>query len=180
VGDSLNIQGEVMKVAAVNSDTSLTMTAVATSTATGTAYHTKSQFIQKWYLSGVGAEVVAPRIQYRVILNSSNAAQSPFVRSVSFWYLPEPEPNWVWDIVVLIGHSVELLDMTYETQNIETQLSTLAEYFRDQRIITFTDREGREWDALIWDYNEDFHVPGKAGEPKENILRLTILEVSDE
>ena len=41
-------------------------------------------------------------------------------------------------------------------------------------------REGKEWDALVWDYNEDFHVPGWDSEPEEATLRLTILEVADE
>jgi len=179
-GDTLNIQGQVLTVKSVDSDTQLTATANASASVSGTAYHTKTQFIGKWYISTQAAKLMSPRLQYRVVGNSSNANQTPTVRSVSFYYLPEAEPNWVWDINVLVGNSVELLDETYDTQNIDTQLATLARYFRDQTIITFTDREGNTWDALLWDYNEDYHLPGVAGEPEEAILRLTVLEVADE
>ena len=184
-GDEVNIQTEVLTVKSVESDTSFTATANAASSQSGTGYHTKTNFVRKWYMSTVDAEVVSPRIRWRLVANSSSGTQTPTIRSVTVWYLPEPEPNWVWDINVMVGNSVEQLDWThstasYDAQNIETQLNTLAGYFRDQKIITFTDRDGDTWDALVWDYNEDFHVPGVDGDPKEAILRLTVLEVSDQ
>jgi hypothetical protein len=184
-GDELNIQGEVLSVKSVDSDTQLTMTANASASVDGTGYHTKNDFVRKWYMSTTDSEVKSPRIQYRVVCNSTSQTVTPVVRDVYFWYLPEPEPNWVWDLQVIIADSVETLDWTqnvpaYDTQNITTQLATLASYFRDQKIVTFTDREGTTWDVLVWDYNEDFHVPGLASEPKEATLRLTILEVADE
>jgi hypothetical protein len=179
-GDELNIQGEVLTVKSVDSDTTLTTTANASASVSGTAYHTKTQFIGKWYISTQAAKIVAPRLQYRVVVNSTNANQTPFVRSVSFYYLPEPEPNWVWDLAVIIGNSVELLDESYDAQDIEAQLATISDYFRNHTIITFIDREGVSWDAMVWDYTEDYHVPGVAGEPEEAMLRLTILEIADE
>jgi len=184
-GDEINIQSEVLTVKSIESDTSLTTTSNAASSQSGTAYHTKTNFVRKWYMSTTDSEVVSPRIRYRVVGNSTSGTKTPIIRAVTFWYLPEPEPNWVWDVSIHVADSVELLDWTqqaesYDTQDIDVQLDTLAGYFRDQKIITFTDREGATWDALVWDYNEDFHVPGIASEPKEAVLRLTILEVADE
>ena len=179
-GDELNIQGEVLTVLSVDSDTSMTATANAASSQSGTAYHTKKDFLRKWYMSTENSEVLSPRMQYRTVANSTVGTETPTVRSVTFWYLPEPEPNWVWDLTVVIANQVELQDGTDDTQNIGTQLNTISAYARDQKIITFTDRDGRTWDAMVWDYVEDFHIPGKAGEPKEAYLRLSILEVADE
>jgi hypothetical protein len=178
-GDTINLQGETVVVSSIESDTAFTATAVVAAQ-TGSAYHTKQQFIRKWYMSTTDAEVVEPRCQYRVVGNTSDAGSTPTLQSVSFWYLPEPEPNWIIDLTVGIAERWELLDGTDDTQDIETQLETIRGYARDQRIITFTDREGNTFDAMVWDYVEDWHVPGKAGEPKEAFLRVSILEVADE
>jgi len=180
-GDPLVVNGVSVVVQSIQSDTAATLRAVPASAQSGvSAYVNKKQFTRKWYMSTTDSEVVSPRIRYRLVLNSSSGTETPTVQSVNFWYLPEPEPNWVWDLTVVVAEQVELLDGTDDTQNIETQLSTLKAYARDQKVITFTDREGKEWDALVWDFVEDFHVPGKAGEPKEGFLRLSILEVADE
>ena len=179
VGDALNIQGESAVVASIVSDTSFTAVSAVTS-ATGSAYHTKNQFTRKWYISTDASEVVEPRLQYRLVGDTSDSGSTPTPQSVSFWYLPEPEPNWIIDLTIGIAERWELLDGTDDTQNIETQLETIREYGRTQQIITFTDRDGTTFDALVWDYVEDFHVPGKAGEPKEAFLRVSILEVADE
>ena len=56
--------------------------------------------------------------------------------------------------------------------------ATLAGYFRDQRIIEFTNYDGVTFDCLIWDFVEDIHVTGLTGEPTEGFLRLSILEVA--
>lgn len=179
-GDVLNIQGEVLTVLTVDSDTQLTATANAASAKSGSAYQTKKQFTRKWYMSGYKTEVLSPRIQYRVVCNSSSATETPTLQSVTFWYLPEPEPNWAIDLTVAIVERMELLDGTEDTQDIEVALATIRGLARDQRIFTFTDRDGTTFDALIWDYVEDYHVPGKASEPEEAFLRLNILEVADE
>jgi len=179
VGDSINLQGESATVASITSDTAFVATAVVAA-ATGSAYHTKEQFTRKWYMSAVGNKVVSPRIQYRVIANTSDSASTPTIQSVAFWYLPEPEPNWIIDLTVGIAERWQLLDGTDDTQDIEDQLEKIREYGRTQQIITFTDREGNTFDALVWDYVEDWHVPGKANEPKEAYLRVSILEVADE
>jgi hypothetical protein len=179
-GDELNIQGEVLTIQSVDSDTQLTMTSNAASTVNGTAYGTKKDWRRKWYMSTTAAEVIASRMQYRLVANSSSGTETPTIQSVTFWYLPEPEPNWIWDLSVYVVDSMELLDSTYDAQSITTQLDTIAGYFRDQKIINYTDREGKTWDSLIWDYVEDYHVPGVASEPEEAMLRLTILEVADD
>jgi hypothetical protein len=178
-GDELNLNGLVVVVDSVESDTVATLRTAAASSSAGSTYHTTKQLTRKFYISTTDSEVVTPRLQYRLALQSNSATETPTVQSVQWWYLPEPEPNWIWDLTVGIAEEWVLLDGTVDTQNIETQLQTLKEYARDQKIITFTDREGNTWDAMVWDYVEDFHVPGKAAEPKEAFLRLSILEVND-
>jgi hypothetical protein len=119
-------------------------------------------------------------MQYRVVFNSTNGTETPTLQSVAFWYLPEPEPNWVIDLTVGIAERWQLLDGTDDTQDIDVQLQTIRDYARSQKVITFTDRDGTTFDALVWDYVEDYHVPGKAAEPNEAFLRISILEVADE
>ena len=128
-------------------------------------------------MSTTSAKVVAPSIRYRLVLDGT-ATTTPVVKSVAFWYLPQPEPNWVYDLSVVYAERVLLMDDVVDTQSMDTARATLAEYFRDQDIISFTDIDGSSIDALIWEYNEDYHVPGKAGEPKEGVLRMSILEVA--
>lgn len=181
VGDTITIDGVASAtVASIESDTAFTASAAVTADS-GSATHDKKQFLRRWYMSTAdGVEVVEPRIQYRVVGDTSDSGSTPTIQSITFWYLPEPEPNWIIDLTVVVAEQVELLDGTDDSQNIETQLATIREYARDQRIITFTDRDGTTFDAMVWDYVEDWHVPGKAGEPKEGFLRLSILEVANE
>jgi hypothetical protein len=179
VGDTLNLQGVSLTVSSVESDTSFTATGAVSATS-GSAYHTQNQLSRKWYMSTQSGKVNTPRMRYRVVANSSSGTETPVVKSVVFWYLPEPEPNWIWDLTVGVAEEWELLDGTIDTQDLDTQISTLSDYARTQKIITFTDREGNTWDAMVWDFVEDYHVPGKAGEPNEGFLRLSVLEVADE
>ena len=182
VGDTINIQGETATVSSITSDTAF----VATSTvaaASGSAYHTKKQFLRRWYMSTQAAAVKSPRIQYRLVCNSSSSTVTPTVQSVTFWYLPEPEPNWIYDLTVYIAEEVIQLDDTVDSQDMNVARQTLMDYFREQTIVTFTDIEGNTIDALVWDANFDYHVPGKAsesGNPYEGMIRLSILEVADE
>jgi len=179
VGDQFTLNSVVHTVFRIDSDTSLSVGRKVSGTYTGTATGSRPDVRRKFYMSGTDSEVVAVRMQYRIVLNSSNSAQTPTIRSVSFWYLPEPEPNWVWDLTVVIAERVEKLDGVDDTQDIETALETIRQYGRSQKIIEFIDREGNTWDALLWDFVEDYHVPGKASEPKEGYLRLSVLEVND-
>ncbi len=182
VGDELNIQTEVLTVDSVDSDTALTATANAASSKNGTAYHTKENFTRDFSFG----DVRSSRIQYRLILNSTSGTQSPFVTGVIVSYLPIPEPNWVWDLTVFVADRFVKLDGVEDTQDEETQFDTLAGYFRDQKIIEFVDRDGTVWagagepGVLIWDYNEDWHLEAKAGEPTEGIIRITLIEVQED
>ena len=56
-----------------------------------------------WYMSTANAEVVSSLIQYRLVCYSGVGTATPTIKSVSFWYLPEPEPNWVYDLTVGIA-----------------------------------------------------------------------------
>ena len=179
VGDILDIQGETATVAGVDSDTQFTATSTVVAAA-GTAFVNKTEFRRKWYLSTSTAMVRGVRLSYRVVFNSSNGTQSPTLNAVSFWYLPEPEPNWTWDLRVVIADQVELLDGTDDEQNIDTLRNTLEQYFRQQRVVQFTDFDGATYDVLLWDFVYDRHVPGKAGEPNEGVLSISLLEVNDE
>jgi hypothetical protein len=182
VGDTINLQGETAVVASITSDTAFVATS-AIAAATGSAYHTKEQFTRKWYMSTTGYKVLSPRIQYRVIANSSSSGSTPTIQSVSFWYLPEPEPNWIYDLTVYIAREVLLMDDTVDTQDMDVARQTLMGYLRTQDIFTFTDIESNTVDALMWDANFDYHVPGIAadhGSPYEGMIRLSVLEVADE
>jgi hypothetical protein len=133
---------------------------------------------ETWYMSGASAEVESASIMYRLVLYSADGGSTPTVKSVSFWYLPEPEPNWVYDLTVGIAERIVLLDGTEDTQDMDAARTALVTYFRNQNIVEFTDMDGNVFDCLIWDFVEDFHVPGKAGEPSEAFMRLSLLEVS--
>lgn len=182
VGDTINLQGETVVVSSITSDTAFEASG-SVPAQSGSAYHTKNQFLRKWYMSTAASAVKSPRMQYRTVCNTSSGTATPTVQSVSFWYLPEPEPNWIYDLTVYIADEVELMDDTIDAQNFITAKATLEEYFRDQSIITFTDPEGNSVDALIWDLNWDYHVPGRVadhGDPYEGMLRMSVLEVADE
>jgi len=96
--------------------------------------------------SGVnGTGWYATRMKYRITMRTTNTAQTPALRGVVMRYLPIPEPNWVWDMVLVLSDDQELLDGTRELPNNVTKLTNLENSFRDQSLVNFVDIDGISW-----------------------------------
>jgi hypothetical protein len=183
IGDEVNVQGEVLTILSVTSDTVATATTNSSGNQDGSAFLTKLIFNRVFEFG----DVRSTRMQYRLVLGSSSGTQSPVVKAVTISYLPVPEPEWIWDMTVMVAPNIRLLDSTVDTQNMDTLRSTLADYYRHQTLITFTDRDGTVWardgspGCLVWDYNYDEHIMGETpGLTKQGRIRLSVLEVQED
>lgn len=89
--------------------------------------------------------VYSTTFKYRLTLRTDDQTRSPAVRGVIVRYLPVPEPNWVWDMTLVLSDTQELLDGTIQTPNNVTKLSALEDAFRDQQLVFFIDTDGTRW-----------------------------------
>lgn len=87
----------------------------------------------------------ATRLKYRVTLRTTDTTRSPQLRGVIVRYVPIPEPNWVWDMVLVLSDKQDLLDGTIEQAALATKLATLETAFRSQALVHFQDIDGTKW-----------------------------------
>lgn len=182
VGDSIDFGTQTKTVLSITSDTSLTCTANLGADQSGaTARHNKTRMTRVFRLENVRG----PRFMYRLELSTTDATVSPIIRGISVSYLPQPEPNWMWALTVPVADQMELLDGTVEDVDTSTRLAYFRDLFRQQKLFTFTDITGEQWEVngssgvLMYDYTEDQHLPGIAGEPEEALCRIILLETAE-
>jgi hypothetical protein len=119
------------------------------------------------------------RLKYRLSMRSSTLASTPKVRGVAWNYLPMPEPNWAWDMSVVITRQNELLDGSIEQPDTNDTFTYLQTLFRDGNLIEYTDIDGRQWavdgpGVLMLKYQEDLRFLN--ADVREGEVRLTLLE----
>jgi hypothetical protein len=115
---------------------------------------------------------------WRVTFKTTNESFSPTLRSMSVAYLPQPEPNWMWTMVIPVADKWELMDGTVETKNTNALIQYIENLFRTQQLVQFTDIDGAAWavngpGALIYDMNVMHY---DIDQPREADIRLTLLE----
>lgn len=128
----------------------------------------------------------ATRLKYRVTLRTTNNQYSPYLRGVVVRYLPVPEPNWVWDMTLVLSDKQELLDGTIELPNNAAKIAALRGAFRTQSLIHFTEPGGVEWASggkpgvLITSMDELIPHIGSSGDGAlEYEVRLSLMEMVD-
>ena len=180
-GDVMRFGTQTRTVQSVDSDTAITLTAAGGALQTGVAaIHDKIRHNRVLRLNNVRG----PRMTYRMELLTSDSTKSPIVRGISVSYLPQPEPNWMWDLWVVISNKQELLDGTQEDVDTEARLEYFDDLFRRQEVFHFIDIDGVEWEiggtggVIMYDYGVDLHVPGRVGD-REGLARLTLLETAE-
>jgi hypothetical protein len=156
--------------------------ASATVSKTGAATrYSKAIKLQDSAVTGVGW--FATRMKYRLTLRTTDTTVSPQLRGVMVRYLPIPEPNWVWDFVIVLSDDQELLDGTREAPNNATKLLNLEVAFRDQSLVNFVDVDGLSWasggDAGVLIQNMEsvlpYIGPGSEG-TLEREVRIQLIE----
>jgi hypothetical protein len=123
------------------------------------------------------------RIKYRLRLSTSNSAESPVVRGVILSYLPLPEPNWMWEMVVVASRKQQLLDKSVATVDAPALMAYLENLYRTQSLVQFTELNGSVWTTsgkgvLVYDFQL---VPAITGDPSseyalEGDARIVLLE----
>ena len=101
----------------------------------------ETRYTASFFLEDVKSE----RFKYKLQLNTSDGDYSPFVRSVVVQFLPNPEPNWVWQFTGVLAEKVELLDGTERTQDVDAIKASLEAAFRNSQLVYFEDVDGTEW-----------------------------------
>jgi hypothetical protein len=167
-------------VANITSDTALTVTVAWGATASGQALKSAAtRFARTFSLENVRSI----RFKYRLRLMTTDDDESPVVYGVVVAYLPIPEPNWMWEFVVVCSSKQELLDGTTETVDVAARAAYLDNLFRSQELFTFVDIDGGTWTingkgCFLYDYARMTAVPGEptSSNPLEGDLRVVILE----
>lgn len=156
-------------------DKGQTWTALAALTHTG-AFRYRTQILLPENTRG-------PRFQWRLTLRTTNTGFSPFVRSVNVQYLPVPDPNWMWDMTLVLSESQELLDGTIESPDNVAKLAALRSAFRSQSLIQFVEPDGTEWSAgtskgaLIYSMEERIpNIDASSSGALESEVALTLVE----
>lgn len=152
----------------------------ATKTGTATRYNWKFQL-------GAAATggVYGSSFKYRLTLRTTDTTKTPAVRGVIVRYLPVPEPNWVWDMVLVLSDTQHLLDGTIDLPNNVAKLAALEASFRVQSLVHYQDIDGTKWatgagtnvGALIQSVEEivPFLGPTSAG-AIEREIRIQLIE----
>jgi hypothetical protein len=156
-------------------DGGLTWTAAGTVTKTTSA----TRYTKRFPLNNVRAN----RFKYRLRLITADVNESPVVFGVVVAYLPLPEPNWLWQFVVVNSAKQHLLDGSNETVDTAARAAYFDNLFRTQQLFEFTDLDGTVWTtggpgAFMYDYKRQSAVVGKAADQAidEADLVVTILE----
>lgn len=147
----------------------------------------QTRYQKLFRLGGATGGVYSSTFKYRLILETTDSTYSPAVRGIGVRYLPVPEPNWIWDMTLVLSDNQELLDGTTEQPNNDTKLSNLKDAFRDQSLVTFTDIDGVEWEVggdpgvLIQtlDVQAPFVGPSSDG-ALEYEVRITLIEAVED
>lgn len=134
--------------------------------------------------------VKAPRLKWRITLRTTNTAYSPQVRAVHVQYLPLPEPNWKWQMTLVLSDKQKLLDGTTQTVDVDAKLAALETAYREQIPIYFQEADGTEWvdeagtdlpGVLITDYDWRVRHLGPSSDGDiEGHLALTLIEAVEE
>lgn len=127
--------------------------------------------------------IVGPRFKYRVTIRSSVNTATPLLLGVIVRYLPQPDPNWMWEFTAVISDRQELLDGSVVDVNVATTLATFDSMIRAQAPVNFVDIDGTQWAAagapgvLIYDTTRDVRYigPSSAGGIEAEI-HVTLLE----
>lgn len=146
--------------------------------------HTGDGVTTRWALTFKLNDVISTRFKYRITLRTTDTTRSPQLRGVIVRYLPLPEPNWMWEMTLVLSERQELLDGTVEDPvPVATKIANLETAFRAQSPIFFEDVDGQDWVAgpepgvIIFDYVKDLrHVGPSSDGPLEGTVRLTLLE----
>lgn len=136
--------------------------------------------IKTWKLENI----IGTRFRYRVTLRTTDTTRTPQLRGVIVRYLPLPEPNWMWEMTLVVSERQELLDGTIEDPvPVATKIANLEAAYRAQQLVFFEDVDGTDWavgpepGVLIMDIQKDLrHIGPTADGPLEGTIRLTLVE----
>lgn len=123
------------------------------------------------------------RLKYRITLRTTDTAYSPQLRGVVVRYLPQPEPNWMWDFTIVLSDRQELLDGSIADQDVAARIANLETALRTGNLVHFTDVDGTEWAAgtdrgvLIYDLQQRAVFVGPDSDGViEREVRIVLLE----
>lgn len=160
-------------------------TAAATVSKTGSDTRYAKQIMLE-DIAGSGTSLKSTRLKYRLTLRTTDSGRSPQLRGVIVRYLPIPEPNWMWDMTLVLSDKQELLDKTIQAPVNSTKLANLRAAFRTQEPVAFTEPGGTQYavggekGAIIYNYEELIPHIGPTSEGQlEYEIRITLMETTE-
>lgn len=122
---------------------------------------------------------ISTSLQLRFILHSDSTSVTPVFYGVAVSYLPLPEPNWMWSMVLVLAAQPVLLDGTAPALDTEAEIAFLSALHRTKALTTFTDAEGVQYASggspgvLIYDITFALR---DLTQPLEGEVSITLLE----
>lgn len=89
--------------------------------------------------------VTSVSLKLRFTLRSTDNTKTPVLYGYVVSYLPIPEPQWLWQMTVVLSAKQELLDGTTETVDTESELAFLDTTYRTKVMVNFVDVDGTSW-----------------------------------
>lgn len=128
--------------------------------------------------------VTATRFKWRVWLRTTNSTYSPLLLGVVVAYLPQPEPNFQWQMTLVLNEVQELLDGTTSTnQAVATKAAQLETLWRTQMPVYFKDIDSTEWTVgggagvIVFDFQKIVPFVGPSSDGViEAEYRITLIE----
>lgn len=119
----------------------------------------------------------ATRMKLRLTLRSASGVSTPVVRGVVVSYVPQPDPQWLWELSAVISDEQQTLDGGTEEVDAQAILGDLSDLYRSGLLTSFTDVDGVEWTVLIYDFTEMLTT---IEPPLEGELRLVLMEATED
>ena len=180
VGDSIIVGADTRTVDTITSDTAATVTVNWTQTGgTVSAVNAATRFARAFYFENVRST----NFKYKAQLDSTDTTRTPQLRAVVVSYLPQPEPNWLWEFSILLASEQEMLDGNTQIVDTNAVFAALERMFRSQEFVYYQDVDQSEWQTggrkgvLIYDFVEDKTFIGPVSEgTHEGRVRVQLVE----
>lgn len=123
--------------------------------------------------------VKSTSLKLKITLRSTDSSRTPHFFGFVVSYMTMPDPNWMWQMTLVVSSPQRLLNNTSATIDTTAALGALEDAFRARALVTFIDRDGTVWadngpGVLIYEFSES--IPHMDGSALEGEVSLSLLE----
>lgn len=121
------------------------------------------------------SSIYSKKISLKIELNTTNQAVTPKVKEIVLQYVLYPIQKWLWTMRVLNKKSLQLLDKTTETRDVNTVRSDIESSQNAYKLATFVDIDGTSYNVLFSEIDQGSWVINQSDVNEDEIV-ITLLE----